>query len=108
MPPSTSARTSGALTTRLVVFDLIVGGAICCVLAAVGAAAVRASLRPLNDIELTADRSAGHLDHRVPEGDPRTEIGSLGRCEREALADRTAFHAQEASEQAAHQSEERT
>jgi len=98
-----------ALTTRLVLFDLIVGGAIVLVLAAVGAAAVRANLRPLNDIELSAGQIAqGHLDHRVPEGDPRTEIGSLGRSLNAMLAQiERAFHAQEESEQAAHESEER-
>ena len=98
-----------AMTTRLVIFDLIVGGAIVIVLAAVGAALVRANLRPLNDIELTAGQIAsGHLDHRVPEGDPRTEIGSLGRSLNAMLAQiESAFHAQEASEQAAHRSEER-
>jgi two-component system OmpR family sensor kinase len=99
----------GALTTRLEVFDLIVGGVIVVVLAAVGAAVVQRSLRPLNDIELTAGQiAAGHLEHRVPEGDPRTEIGSLGRSLNAMLAQiESAFHAQEASEQAAHQSEER-
>jgi two-component system OmpR family sensor kinase len=98
-----------AMTTRLVIFDLIVGGAIVLVLAAVGAAVVRANLRPLNDIELTAGQIAtGHLDHRVPEGDPRTEIGSLGRSLNAMLTQiESAFRAQEASEQAAHRSEER-
>ncbi|MGH3261454.1 MAG: sensor histidine kinase, partial [Trebonia sp.] len=52
--------------------------------------------------------AAGHLDHRVPEGDPRTEVGSLGRSLNAMLSQiESAFHAQEASEQAAHQSEER-
>src|SRR3984957_10162822 len=98
-----------ALTTRLVLFDLIVGGAIVIVLAAVGAAAVRANLRPLNDIELLAGQIAqGHLDHRVPEGDPRTEVGSLSRSLNAMLTQiERAFHAQEESEQAAHESEER-
>ncbi|MGH3250836.1 MAG: sensor histidine kinase [Trebonia sp.] len=98
-----------AMTTRLVVFDLIVGGAIVIVLAAVAIGVVRANLRPLNDIELTAGQiAAGHLDHRVPEGDPRTEIGSLGRSLNAMLTQiETAFHAQQESEQAAHQSEER-
>ena len=50
----------------------------------------------------------GHLDHRVPEGDPRTEVGSLGRSLNAMLAQiERAFHAQEESEQAAHESEER-
>src|ERR1700722_2518573 len=98
-----------AMTTRLVVFDLIVGGAIVLVLAAVGIAVVQTNLRPLNDIEMTAGQIAlGHLDHRVPEGDPRTEIGSLGRSLNAMLAQiERAFHAQQASEQAAHESEER-
>jgi two-component system, OmpR family, sensor kinase len=98
-----------ALTIRLVLFDLIVGGAIVLVLAAVGAGVVQANLRPLNDIELSAGQIAkGHLDHRVPEGDPRTEIGSLGQSLNAMLAQiEQAFHAQEESEQAAHESEER-
>ncbi len=98
-----------ALTTRQVLFDLIVGGAIVIVLAMVAIAVVQANLRPLNDIELSAGQIAqGHLDHRVPEGDPRTEVGSLGRSLNAMLSQiERAFHAQEASEQAAHQSEER-
>lgn len=97
------------LTTRLVLFDLAVGAAIVLVLAAVGAAAVRANLRPLNDIELSAGQIAqGHLDHRVPEGDPRTEVGSLSHSLNAMLSQiERAFHAQEESEQAAHDSEER-
>jgi signal transduction histidine kinase len=98
-----------ALTMRLVLFDLAVGTAIVIVLAIAGAAAVRANLRPLNDIELTAGQIAqGHLDHRVPEGDPRTEVGSLGRSLNAMLTQiERAFHAQQESEQAAHDSEER-
>jgi two-component system, OmpR family, sensor kinase len=98
-----------ALTMRLVLFDLAVGSAIVIFLAVVGIAVVRTNLRPLNDIELTAGQIAqGHLDHRVPEGDPRTEIGSLGRSLNAMLNQiERAFHAQEASEQAAHESEER-
>ncbi len=99
----------GAMTNQLVLFDLIVGGAIVLVLAAVGIAIVQANLRPLNAIEMTAGQIAlGHLDHRVPEGDPRTEVGSLGRSLNAMLAQiERAFHAQQASEQAAHESEER-
>jgi two-component system OmpR family sensor kinase len=98
-----------ALTARLVLFDLAVGSVIVIVLAIVGAAAVRANLRPLNDIELSAGQIAqGHLDHRVPEGDPRTEVGSLSRSLNAMLSQiERAFHAQEESEQAAHESEER-
>ena len=98
-----------ALTTRLIVFDLIVGAAIVVVLAAAGVAVVRTNLRPLDDIELTAGQiAAGHLDHRVPERDPRTEVGSLGRSLNAMLTQiETAFRAQQQSEQAAHESEEK-
>jgi two-component system, OmpR family, sensor kinase len=98
-----------AMTHRLILFDLAVGGAILVVLAAVGAAVVQANLRPLNDIELTASQIAkGHLNHRIPERDPRTEIGSLGHSLNVMLSQiETAFHAQEESEQAAHRSEDR-
>jgi two-component system OmpR family sensor kinase len=98
-----------AVIQRLTTVDLIVSLAVILVLAAVAIAVVRANLRPLNDIELTAGQiAAGHLDHRVPEGDPRTEIGSLGRSLNAMLAQiERAFHAQGQAEQAAHQSEER-
>jgi len=94
---------------RLILVELIVGTAIVVVIAAVGAAIVQANLRPLNDIELTASQIAkGHLNHRIPERDPRTEIGSLGHSLNAMLSQiETAFHAQEESEQAAHRSEER-
>ena len=94
---------------RLAIVDLTVSGAIVIVLALVAIGVVRANLRPLNDIELTAGQIAkGHLDHRVPEGDPRTEVGSLSRSLNAMLAQiERAFHAQEESEQAAHESEER-
>jgi two-component system OmpR family sensor kinase len=94
---------------RLIAVELIVGTAIVVVLAVVGVAVVRANLRPLDDIEMTAGEIAkGHLDHRVPERDPRTEIGSLGRSLNAMLTQiERAFHAQGQAEQAAHQSEER-
>jgi two-component system OmpR family sensor kinase len=93
----------------LITVDLIVSGCIVVILAIVAIAVIRANLRPLNDIELTAGQiAAGHLDHRVPERDPRTEIGSLGRSLNAMLSQiETAFHAQEESEEAAHRSEER-
>ena len=49
-------------------------------LAIVGVAIVRASLRPLTDIERTAQAiAAGDLSRRVPDQDPVTEVGRLGR-----------------------------
>ena len=97
--------TIGGLAATVSIIGLIV----VCVLAGAIVLVVRASLRPLVDIEETAGEiAAGHLNRRVPERDPRTEIGSLGRSLNTMLSQiETAFHAQEASEVAAHQSEER-
>jgi two-component system, OmpR family, sensor kinase len=98
-----------SVITGLAVTALIIGAIIVCILAVAIIMVVRASLRPLVDIEETAGEiAAGHLNRRVPERDPRTEIGSLGRSLNTMLSQiETAFHAQEASEVAAHQSEER-
>jgi two-component system, OmpR family, sensor kinase len=89
--------------------DLIVSVIILFVLTLLGFAVVQANLRPLVEIEETAGEIAqGHLNRRVPERDPRTEIGSLGRSLNTMLSQiETAFHAREESEAAAHQSEER-
>ncbi len=93
----------------LVRLDVIVSVVILIVLMIVGFAVVRANLRPLVEIEETAEEIAdGHLNRRVPEHDPRTEIGRLGRSLNVMLSQiETAFHAREESEAAAHQSEER-
>ena len=98
-----------AVISRLAVTELIVGLIIVFILAMVIVAVVRANLRPLVEIEETAGEIAdGHLNRRVPERDPRTEIGSLGRSLNIMLSQiETAFHAREESEAAAHQSEER-
>ena len=98
-----------ATVRRIAYFDMIVGGVIVFVLAMVGVAAVRTNLRPLDEIEETAEAIAdGHLDRRVPERDPRTEIGRLGRSLNSMLSQiESAFHAREESEAAAHRSEER-
>jgi two-component system OmpR family sensor kinase len=94
---------------QLITIELGVGAGIVLVLAVAGVAIVRANLRPLDDIELTAGQiAAGHLDHRIPERDPRTEVGSLGRSLNTMLTQiEAAFHAREESERAAHRSEER-
>src|SRR6266566_1922347 len=60
--------------------DLLVSAIIVVALAIVGVAMVRASLRPLTDIEHTAEAiAAGDLSRRVPYHDPRTEMGRLAR-----------------------------
>jgi two-component system, OmpR family, sensor kinase len=102
---------SNAYTTlgNLIGVELIVSVVIIFVLAIVAFAVVQANLRSLVDIEETAGEiAAGHLNRRVPERDPRTEIGRLGRSLNAMLSQiETAFHAREQSEAAAHQSEER-
>ena len=92
--------------TRL---DIVVSAGVLLVLVVVGIAVVQANLRPLTDIEETAeDIAAGHLDRRVPERDPRTEVGRLGRSLNIMLSQiESAFNAQAESEEAAHRSEER-
>jgi two-component system, OmpR family, sensor kinase len=89
--------------------DIIVSVVVLSVLALAGYVVVQANLRPLVDIEETAaEIAAGHLNRRVPERDPRTEIGRLGRSLNIMLSQiEAAFHAREESEEAAHQSEER-
>ena len=93
----------------LALIDLIVSGVVLVALAIVGIAIVRTSLRPLTDIELTAGAiAAGDLSQRVPDRDPRTEVGRLGRSLNAMLAQvEAAFHARERSEAAARRSEEK-
>ncbi len=93
----------------LALIDLIVSAVVLVALAIVGIAIVRTSLRPLTDIELTAEAiAAGDLSRRVPDRDARTEVGRLGRSLNAMLAQvEAAFHAREKSEAAARWSEER-
>jgi two-component system, OmpR family, sensor kinase len=89
--------------------DLVVSAIIVTALAIVGVAMVRASLRPLTDIEHTAEAiAAGDLSRRVPYYDPRTEMGRLAVSLNVMLAHvESAFQARAQSEVAARQSEER-
>jgi two-component system OmpR family sensor kinase len=98
-----------ATISRLRGIDLAVSAAVLVALAGVGVAIVRASLRPLVEIERTAGAiAAGELSRRVPERDPRTEVGRLGRALNSMLAQiEAAFRARAASEAAARRSEER-
>jgi two-component system, OmpR family, sensor kinase len=55
-----------------------IGAAVLLVLGVVGYAVVHRSLRPLVEVEQTAAAiAAGQLDRRVPQRDPRTEVGRL-------------------------------
>jgi two-component system OmpR family sensor kinase len=89
--------------------DLVVSMIVVGALVVVGVAMVRASLRPLKEIEVTAEAiAAGDLSRRVPDSDPRTEVGRLGRSLNMMLSQiESAFHARARSEAAARRSEER-
>jgi two-component system OmpR family sensor kinase len=95
--------------SQLAGIDLIVSVIIIAGLAIVGVAIVRASLRPLTDIERTAQAiAAGDLSRRVPDQDPVTEVGRLGRSLNTMLSQiESSFYAQAQSEAAARRSEER-
>jgi two-component system OmpR family sensor kinase len=94
---------------QLTSLDLIVSGLLLLVILVVGIAVIRASLRPLTDIERTAGAIAkGDLTRRVPDLDPRTEVGRLGRSLNAMLSQiEAAFDARAESEFAARRSEER-
>ncbi|MFI0481933.1 ATP-binding protein [Actinomadura sp. 9N215] len=93
---------------RLVAIDAIVGLLVLGVLVGLGIWVVRASLRPLSAVEETAGAiAAGDLSRRVPQADPRTEMGRLGRSLNTMLAQiEAAFGARAESEAAARASEE--
>jgi two-component system OmpR family sensor kinase len=95
--------------SQLAGIDLIVSVLIIVGLAIVGVTIVRASLRPLTDIEKTAGAiAAGDLSRRVPDQDPHTEVGRLGRSLNSMLAQiESSFDARTRSEAAARRSEER-
>ena len=68
-----------ATLNRLLMIEILVGVVALGVAATAGWALVRVGLQPLTDIERTAERIAeGDLSHRVPDGDPATEVGRLG------------------------------
>ncbi|GAA2128309.1 sensor histidine kinase [Actinomadura napierensis] len=93
---------------RLIAIDVIIGLLVLAVLVVLGVWVVRASLRPLAEVEETAGAiAAGDLARRVPEADPRTEMGRLGRSLNAMLAQiEAAFGARAESEAAARRSEE--
>ena len=96
-------------TRRLVLTELLVGAAVLAMLGGLGYVAVRTSLRPLEEVEsAAAEIAAGDLSRRVPESDPRTEVGRLSGAFN-GMVDQieSAFRAREASESAAVASEDR-
>ncbi|WP_431727740.1 HAMP domain-containing sensor histidine kinase [Verrucosispora sp. TAA-831] len=101
-----------AAVKRLILIDMLVGGAVLILLASVGAAIVRTSLKPLVEIERTAAAIAGgDLSRRVPDPEygqpcPTSELGRLSRALNAMLSQiEMAFTARAASEFAARSAE---
>ena len=95
--------------SRLVLLEVGVGLVVLVLLAGAGYVVIERSLKPLVDVEHTAVAIAGgDLSQRVPDLDPRTEIGRLTRALNTMLGQiETAFARQRQSEQAARVSEDR-
>ena len=94
---------------KLATLDIVVSGVVLALLAGVGYLLVRFSLRPLRQVEAVAGQiSSGQLDRRVPEYDPRTEVGRLALAFNAMLGRiEAAFHERESSEAQARASEGR-
>jgi two-component system OmpR family sensor kinase len=72
---------------RLVRIQVVVSVAVLAVLGALAWRLVRLGLRPLSEMERTADAiAAGNLSERVPSTDPRTEVGRVGSAFNAMLA----------------------
>ncbi|WP_308115585.1 MULTISPECIES: HAMP domain-containing sensor histidine kinase [unclassified Rhodococcus (in: high G+C Gram-positive bacteria)] len=96
-----------AIVSRLVTLQLSIGLGVLAVLGVAAYFLVRRSLRPLQEVEVTAAAIAsGDLHRRVPERNERTEVGRLSAALNGMLAQiQHAFAATEASENAARESE---
>jgi two-component system OmpR family sensor kinase len=94
---------------RLVVLEVSIGVVVLVLIAGVGYLIVRRSLRPLVEVEQTAAAIAdGDLSQRVPDQDPRTEVGGLTAALNGMLHQiEAAFAERAASEADARASEER-
>jgi two-component system, OmpR family, sensor kinase len=93
----------------LILLQFGIGGLVLLVLGMAGSWVVHRSLRPLTEVEHTAAAiAAGELDRRVPERDPRTEVGRLSQALNGMLAQiQRAFASSESSAEKARTSEER-
>ena len=98
---------TSTLHTLFLIELAVTAGALVFALAA-GWWLVRLGLRPLEDVERTADSiAAGHLEQRVPGADQSTEVGRLARALNVMLERiQTAFAARLASEARLKQSEQ--
>lgn len=97
-----------ATINQLIGVQMAVGVILLVLLAGVGTYVVRRSLRGLEDVEHTAVAIAGgDLSRRVPEWDPRTEVGRLSLALNQMLGQiENAFAMRTASEYAARRSED--
>jgi len=93
----------------LVWLQFAIGVAVLAVVGIVSFAVVKRSLRPLAEVEQTAAAiAAGQLDRRVPERDPRTEVGRLSLALNGMLTQiQQAVASSESSAQTARGSEDR-
>jgi two-component system OmpR family sensor kinase len=97
------------LLNKLIGIDILVSVILLVGALILGIMVLRMSLRPLTEIQQTADAiAAGDLAQRVPELDPRTEFGSTDRSLNRMLTQiETAFRTRSSSERAARRSEKR-
>ncbi|OBH52145.1 two-component sensor histidine kinase [Mycobacterium sp. E2479] len=95
--------------TSLVWLQIGIGVAVLAVVGIASFAVVQRSLRPLVEVEQTAAAIAsGQLDRRVPERDPRTEVGRLSQALNGMLAQiQQALASSESSAEKARGSEDR-
>jgi two-component system OmpR family sensor kinase len=93
----------------LVLLQLGIGTAVLLVLGVAGYWVVHRSLQPLVEVEKTAASiAAGQLESRVPQSDPKTEVGQLSLALNGMLAQiQRAVASSEASAEKARESEER-
>ncbi len=94
---------------RLDIDELVIGLTVLALMAIVSYWVVRRNLRPLTDVEHTAAAiAAGDYSQRVPDHDPRTEVGRLAVSVNAMLTQvENAFLVRQASEEAALASEQR-
>jgi len=97
------------VVSRLVAIEVVVGLLVLAAMATAGYLLVRNSLRPLQEVEHTAQSiAAGDLSRRVPIGDERTEVGRLSHALNGMLGRiESSFRAQQVSEEQAVASEAR-
>lgn len=95
--------------SSLVWLQIGIGVAVLVVVGLAGFAVVHRSLQPLTEVEQTAAAiAAGQLDRRVPERDPRTEVGRLSAALNGMLTQiQQALASSESSAEKARSSEER-